>query len=335
MKHWLLGAAILAATGVAQAENYRIVQSPSQKLDVWIDNIKGNNAQSWCANEVALRVVANGSKNPKVLDNFLPRVGALMEHQCSRLQQLNWTLVDGNNGRIAQGTAAKNKKWAVKVTPTETSAPTEAAAAAEKPAPPAWLPPQEKAEKLSPAADRTPWQEFTLQGGCRLRTFWQDNANAPALFIPAVESGSCEKGGWLSGRTVITQSTDGKEKQSTVTFVHGFPVVGLNAAADPNKLLITAVNNQRMVLSNENAQQSWMVLPYVTGENGWQMTGTLAIEISRELANDPARLQARVEAARSVWTPWLAPDVKLNVVLIDGLHPLLRNPAASAWRAAN
>ncbi len=164
-----------------------------------------------------------------------------------------------------------------------------------------------------------------MQGGCRLRTFWQENA--AALFIPAVESGSCEKGGWLSGRTVITQSVNGKEKQSTVTFVHGFPVLGLNAAADPNKLLITAVNNQRMVVSNENAQQSWMILPYVAGQNGWQMTGTLAIEMSQELANDPSRLQARIEAARSVWTPWLAPDIKLNVVLIDGLHPLLRNPA--------
>lgn len=299
MKHWILGAALFAATGVAQAENYRIVQSPSQKLDVWIDNIKGNTAQSWCANEVALRIVANGNKNVKILDNFLPRVGALMEHQCSRLQQLNWTLVDANNGHIAQGSAAKNKKWAVKVAPAET------AAAAEKPVAPAWLPPEEKAEKLSPAADRTPWQEFTLQGG------------------------------WLSGRTVITQSVNGKEKQSTVTFVHGFPVLGLNATADPNKLLITAVNNQRMVVSNENAQQSWMILPYVAGQNGWQMTGTLAIEMSQELANDPSRLQARIEAARSVWTPWLAPDIKLNVVLIDGLHPLLRNPAAGAWRAAN
>lgn len=329
MKHWILGAAILAATGVAQAENYRIVQSPAQKLDVWIDNIKGNTAQSWCANEVALRIVANGNKNVKVLDNFLPRVGALMGHQCSRLQQLNWTLVDGNNGRIAEGSAAKNKKWAVKVTPATV------AATAEKPAAPAWLPPEEKAEKLSPVADRTPWQEFTLQGGCRLRTFWQDNATAPALFIPAVESGSCEKGGWLSGRTVITQSANGEEKQTTVTFVHGFPVLGLNAAADPNKLLITAVNNQRMVVSNENAQQSWMILPYVANQNGWQMTGTLAIEISRELANDSARLQARVDAARSVWAPWLAPDIKLKVVLVDGLHPLLRDPAASAWRAAN
>ncbi len=34
------------------------------------------------------------------------------------------------------------------------------------------------------AANRTPWQEFTLQDGCHLRTFWQGDASAPALFIP-------------------------------------------------------------------------------------------------------------------------------------------------------
>lgn len=324
MKYGLLGVALLAVTGVAQAENYRIVQSPSQKLDVWIDNVNGSRTESWCRREVSLRIVASGSANVAVLDAFLPRVGALMAHQCSRLHQLNWSLVDGENRPIAQGRAAKNKKWAPAMTPT----PAQSAA-------PAWLPPTGKAEALSPAADRTPWQEFTLLGGCRLRTFWQNNAHAPALFIPAGEADNCEKDGWLSGRTAMTQSVNGEETQRDVTFVHGFPVVGLNAAADPKALFITAVNNERMVIGNESAQQSWMILPYVAGLNGWQMTGTLAIEISRELINDPARLQARVDAVRRVWTPWLTPDVRLNVVLIDGLHPLQRDPAASAWRAAN
>ncbi len=71
MKHWILGAALFAATGVAQAEKlpYRAIAF-AKKLDVWIDNIKGNTAQSWCANEVALRIVANGNKNVKILDNF-------------------------------------------------------------------------------------------------------------------------------------------------------------------------------------------------------------------------------------------------------------------------
>lgn len=328
MKLWLMGAALLAATGVAQAENYRIVQSPSQKLDVWIDNIKGNTPQNWCANDLALRIVANGKKNVKVLDSFMPRVGAVLEYQCSRLQQVNWTLVDASNNTLAHGTATKNKKWAVNV------AADDAAVATTEPAAPALLPPSESADALSVAADRTPWQEFTLMDGCRLRTFWQDNAKAPSLFIPAGKSESCEKGGWLNGRYAVTQVSNGAEKENSVTFVHGFPVTGLNQNAEPNALLITAVNNQRMVLSNEKASQSWMILPYVASQNGWQMDGTLAIEISRELASDADRLKAHVDAIRKVWAPWLAPDIKLNVVLIDGLHPLLRNPAASAYRAA-
>ena len=105
----------------------------------------------------------------------------------------------------------------------------------------------------------------------------------------------------------------------------------------PIYLLITAVNNQRMVVSNENAQQSWMILPDVAGQNGWQMTGTLAIEMSQELANDPSRLQARIEAARSVWTPWLAPGYQTQRCAyrfgLSAQPP--RNPAAGAWRAAN
>ena len=65
------------------------------------------------------------------------------------------------------------------------------------------------------------------------------------------------------------------------------------------------------------------------------MDGTLAVEISREQAADPAQVQAKVEAARKAWAPWLPAQAHLSVVLIDGLLPRLSNPAARAWRAAN
>lgn len=38
MKLWLSGLALLTVATTAQAENFRIVQSPAQKLDIWIDN---------------------------------------------------------------------------------------------------------------------------------------------------------------------------------------------------------------------------------------------------------------------------------------------------------
>ena len=79
-----------------------------------------------------------------------------------------------NNGHIAQGSAAKNKKWAVKVAPAEDRRGGGKARRASS-----GCRRKRRRKKLSPAADRKPpWQESALQGGCRLRTFWQENAAA-------------------------------------------------------------------------------------------------------------------------------------------------------------
>ncbi len=112
MKLWLPGLApALLPQHRTQAENYRIVQSPAQKLDVWIDNIKDNTPQSWCKPEVALRIVANGKKNVSVLENFVPRLGALLENQCGKaLKQLNWTLNDAGGNPLAHGGRAAIKR---------------------------------------------------------------------------------------------------------------------------------------------------------------------------------------------------------------------------------
>jgi hypothetical protein len=115
MKLWLSGLALLAVTSTAQAENFRIVQSPAQKLDIWIDNIKDNTPQSWCKPEVALRIVANGKKDVSVLENFVPRLGSLLEHQCSKVNKLSWTLNDPAGTTLAQGTAGKAQDWALVV----------------------------------------------------------------------------------------------------------------------------------------------------------------------------------------------------------------------------
>ncbi len=109
MKRWLPCLALLAVSVGAQAENYRIVQSPTQKLDVWIDNIKDNTTQSWCGQALQLRIVANGEKNVSLLENFMPRLGALLENQCAVLQRVNWQLTDPDNQVLGQGAASKNK----------------------------------------------------------------------------------------------------------------------------------------------------------------------------------------------------------------------------------
>ncbi|MGK3631311.1 hypothetical protein ACSLOU_05300 [Enterobacter cloacae] len=328
MKLWLSGLALLAVASTAQAENFRIVQSPAQKLDIWIDNIKDNTPQSWCKSEIALRIVANGNKDVSVLENFVPRLGSLLEHQCSKVNKLSWALNDPAGTTLAQGTADKAQEWKLVVKQQQT-----APAAAQTSG--ALLPPDQNAEINTVTADRTPWQEFTLQDGCHLRTFWEGGSSAPALFIPDSDTTRCGNGSWLSGHTVISQTRSGGQKEIAVTYIHGFPVMGLNQSVDPEHALITSVNKERMVFSTPNSDQSWMILPYDSALNGWKSNGTVAVEISRETASDDAKLQARIAAVKKVWSAWVTPGTTLNIVLIDTLRPQLRDPAVGAWRAAN
>ncbi|MGX5862418.1 hypothetical protein ACWKSU_07950 [Enterobacter cloacae] len=328
MKLWLSGLALLAVASTAQAENFRIVQSPAQKLDIWIDNIKDNTPHSWCKSEIALRIVANGNKDVSVLENFVPRLGSLLEHQCSKVNKLSWALNDPAGTTLAQGTADKAQEWKLVVKQQQTApAATQTSGAL--------LPPDQNAETNTVAADRTPWQEFTLQDGCHLRTFWEGGSSAPALFIPDSDTTRCGNGSWLSGHTVISQTRSGGQKEIAVTYIHGFPVMGLNQSVDPEHALITSVNKERMVFSTPNSDQSWMILPYDSALNGWKSNGTVAVEISRETASDDAKLQARIAAVKKVWSAWVTPGTTLNIVLIDTLRPQLRDPAVGAWRAAN
>ena len=323
MKPWRPALALLAVCGAVHAENYRIAQSPSQKLDVWIDDIADNTPKSWCVKALTLRIVASGDKNPAVLNTFFPRLGTLLENQCGILTHVQWTFTNPQGAILAEGVAEKAKEWMPVVNPTSVSLTS------------GLTPPTEHAQDLSPPADRTPWLEFTLQDGCRLRTFWQGNASASALFIPVKEESKCEKGGWLNGhRTTIVQSND-TQKSVAMTFVHGFPVSGLNANVDANRLLITSVNNERMVVSDGRLTQSWLIMPYVSRINGWQANGTVAMEVPRDMASDETRLRARLDEVRKTWTPWFEPGTRLNILLIESLYPQLRDPTVGRYKSLN
>ncbi|MEY8712536.1 hypothetical protein A9B99_06055 [Mangrovibacter phragmitis] len=321
MKYWLSGLlALLAASSSAWAENYRIVQSPSLKLDVWIDNIQDNTAKSWCTSELPLRIVANGEKKPEILQAFLPQVGKLLQSQCGTLNTLRWEMTAPDGKKLATGTAEKKHDWRVDIAP--------AAQVITAAIPPAN---NQRAEDLSPPADRTPWFEFNLKDGCRLRTFWQGGSASQALFIPAKDDGKCEKGGWLNGRGKVTQQGQNGSQTITMTFVHGFPVAGFNPTANTNTLLIASVNNERMVVSDERSPQSWLIMQYVPRINGWQVDGTVAVEMPRDQASDGDKLKARLDEVRKVWGPYLEPNTALTIQLVDAVHLQLKDPAAGAY----
>ena len=84
MKLWLSGLALLRRL---LPRRLKISASCSLLRRSWISGstTSDNTPQSWCKPEVALRIVANGKKDVSVLENFVPRLGALLEHQCSKV----------------------------------------------------------------------------------------------------------------------------------------------------------------------------------------------------------------------------------------------------------
>ncbi len=323
MKHGLLGLAALLLSTHAFAENYRIVQSPAQKLDVWIDDVKDNQLASWCKRTVDLRIVTHGEKNVTALEDFLPRVAGLMASQCKSLQQLSWVLNDDDGSQIATGSAAKAQQWETVVTPAP--AETSPAAAAEPAAP----------VLNSPQADTSPWLQFSLLDGCHFRTWWQHPAQTSALFVPSKQGLRCGDDGWLSGSSSLTQMGNGAAKTVAVTFLQGFPIAGLASKPHTAELTIATVNSERMVLSNEKSPESWLVLPFSSQFNGWQAPNQVVVQMAAHDAADESALRARMQEVRKVWSPWLSGNAPLKVLLVEQLHPELKDPAAAVYRTVN
>lgn len=334
MKYWLPGALSLLIASSAWAQDYRVVTSPKLKLDIWIDNVRDQSAASWCKNELPLRIVSSGTKNPDVLKNFLPRVGNLLETRCATLKTVHWKMNDQNGKTLAQGSAEKAQDWAIKVEP---EAPVAAAvpAQAQAQAPVAEAPPAApvvNAEDLSPPADTTPYIQFSLLDGCHFRTYWRSSAETSALFVPAKGGVTCGDDGWLSGESQIAQMGKGAAKNIRVSFLQGFPVAGLSSKAFGRSMQITTVNNERMVLSDEKSPQSWMIVPYAPEINGWQANGTVVVQISQQDARDESGLKARLDEVRKVWSPYLNNKSSLTIKLVDEIHPQLKDPAAGSFK---
>lgn len=326
MKYGLLGLAALVLSTQAYAENYRIVQSPAQKLDVWIDDVKNNQLSSWCNSTINLRIVTMGEKNPTVLKEFLPRVAGLMATQCKPLQQLHWQLTDPEGREIATGSAARAQQWKTVVTPAapqqQQQQPTTAAVPVD-------------ALRNAAQADTSPWLQFSLLDGCHFRTWWQHPAQGSALFVPAKQGLVCGSDGWLSGQSRLTQQGNGASAAIGVTFLQGFPVTGLSNQSSTAELHITTVNSERMVLSNEKSPDSWLVLPFSNRFNGWQAVRQVVVQMPASEAADESAVQARLQEVRKVWSPWVSGDGTLSVQLVEKLHPELKNPAAAVYRTLN
>ncbi|WP_380180713.1 hypothetical protein [Kalamiella sp. sgz302252] len=315
MKFWLPVVTLLFATA-AQAEDYRVVYSPSLALEVFIDNVESNAPKDWCQESIHLRIVSGKSKESGVLNNFLPRVGKLLNNQCSKLIELPWQMTNEASTVLASGSASKVQNWRPIVIADGTATATASNA---------------EPLDLSQPANSAPLQHFDLPGGCHFRTWWDEKGQS--LFIPDAQHLSCSTEGWLEGKSELTLSSNGKTQRIPVQFYQGFPLRNLHP--DTGELTIVAANNQRLVMSLKEAPDSWLLLAFNPALHVWSFDGTLLVKMSKSEASDAAALKNRVAAARKAWGNLTNPQVKTNVLLVNDLHADLADPAIGAWRTVN
>lgn len=316
MKLWLPGIATLMIAFSAQAEDYRVVYSPSLALEVYIDNVESHAPEDWCKVSLPLRIVSGKSKNSEVLNNFLPRVGTLLANQCGKLDELPWQMTDNEGSVLASGSASKLQSWRPVVIADAT-----AGASASNAAP----------LDLSRPANSEPLQQFDLPDGCHFRTWW--DAQGESLFIPAGGKTRCSASGWLEGESQLTLNSAGKSLPLPVTFYQGYPIANLSVSG--NTLEVVAVNNQRMIVTRRDAADSWLVLPFDQTQHLWRFDGQLLIKMDKNTAKESDAVKARVETLRNLWSAHVMPQQKVNVLLIDTLHVDLADPAIGAWRNIN
>lgn len=312
MKLWLPGLATLLLTLNAQAEDYRVVYSPSLSLEVYIDDVASNAPNDWCKETLPLRIVSGKNTDSSVLTSFLPRVGTLLANQCGLLDVIPWQMTDKDGSVLASGSATKLQDWR----------PIEDAPASNDNAAPL---------DLSRPADSTPLQQFTLPDGCHFRTWWDEKG--ASLFIPEMTPQHCSSEGWLEGATDLTLMSAGKTSKQPVNFYQGYPIADLKMGTTP--LQVVAVNNQRMIVTRPDADDSWLVLPFDAQQHLWRFSGTLLIKMDKTAGGDADAVKKRVDRLRGVWTPQFMPQQKVTVLLIDTLHADLADPAIGAWRNIN
>lgn len=291
---------------------------------MFIDDVKNSNPASWCGKSIPLRIVSAQSQDPAVLNDFLPRVGNLLEKQCPKAGHLPWTLTDKRGEKLASGEAAKARGWK----PVVKQEAVEQPETPPQPAIPAAV------AVTSPQADTAPPQRFSLPQGCHFRTFWGDEANGGALFIPAGEALRCGEDGWLQGSGAVTLQQGGQTLSPTLWFLQGYPLAKVNGG--DRALTVVSANAQRLVLGgNPQAPGSFLLLSFEPKLHAWAFNGEAIVEMPRVDAADENKVKQRVQQAQTVWQPLLSAPAPLTFKLVEKLAADRVDPASGSYLSVN
>lgn len=316
MKYWIPGIIALMMMPAVHAENYRLVHSPTLKLEVFIDDVNNSKPESWCANSIPLRITSAQSTDTQILSDFLPRVGNLLEKQCPKVAELPWILADKQGNKIASGNARKNQKWKLVVQPpeaTKSSGSTVPAAVA----------------VTSPLATTGKIASFALPQGCQFRTYWNDLARDSTIFIPSSDAFHCDTDGLLNGPGTLILPLDGAKQTYNVVFYQGYPLLNITASDRPVR--VVSVNAQRLILGDTDY---FLVLPFDPQLHAWAFQGEVIIEMAREQAADQVEVGQKVTLVHSTWRPLVTkPGMPFTFRLVETLAVERVDPGSGSYLA--
>ncbi|MGF6189290.1 type VI secretion system-associated protein [Serratia sp. 2723] len=318
MKYWISGIIVLMVIPAVHAENYRLVHSPTLKLEVFIDDVTSSKPESWCANSIPLRITSAQSKDADILHDFLPRVGKLLAKQCPKVAQLPWILTDKQGTKIASGNATKNQHWEPVAQPRQA---TNSFATT--------LPPA--VAVTSPLAAKETATSFALPQGCRFRTYWNNNVSDSTLFVPSTDALSCDNNGFLHGHGPIIIQNGGVNQTHDVVFYQGYPLLNIDTGNHP--LTLVSANAQRLILG---ASDSFLVLPYNPQLHAWIFQGEVLIEMARNQATTQAAISQRVTRVHNTWRPLFTKQaMPLTFRLVETLAVERVDPASGSYLSVN
>ncbi|AHG20842.1 type VI secretion system-associated protein [Chania multitudinisentens RB-25] len=317
MKYWIPGIIALLMIPAVQAVDYRLAHSPTLQLEVFIDDVKNSNPESWCMNSIPLRITSAQSTDTNVLNDFLPRVGNLLEKQCAKVAQLLWVLTDKQGNELASGSASKSQSWKVVVQPAVTNS-------SDTTIPPA-------VAVTSPLATQDTIASFALPQGCQFRTYWNSDLSDNVVFVPSSEELRCDANDLVQGPGTIITQQGGSNQTHSVVFYQGYPLANINT--DNHSLTVIGANAQRLILG---ASDSFLVLPFNPQSYAWAFQGEVIIEMTREQAADRAAVSQRVARANETWRPLVTEQgISLIFRLVETLAVDRVDPASGSYLSVN
>lgn len=108
VKNALMVGSLILLSNIANAADHRLAFSQSAKLEVMVEHKDGDN---WCTASPVLRFQDSGAASLSVLEQTMPKLGALLARECPAASSVSWYSIDADGNKLQTGIAGAASEW--------------------------------------------------------------------------------------------------------------------------------------------------------------------------------------------------------------------------------